>query len=515
MTDLVHQQTWDEFITTIKNREVIIYGVGAIAGFICLRCDYYPRIRAIVDNDKKKWGNSGNQYIYHEKDNEVSFPIIQSPSILDTIDREEVVLVIASNKGYLEISMQLEKMGFSHIFSIPLMERNLGLDKGQEYTGNNSADFLSYLLKMPIENNKIIYVGFGTYSDHGKYIIEQLLELSQEKDIIIECGVYDRNHMLPADVTPVYMDNRWVYYRELMTAKIVIYNTVLPTSIKKRSGQIHIHTKHWASITLKRFYLDATTLADDEPEIKRWKTCFSDLDYVITGSKFDEESVRRGFDFKKDIVDIGSPRSDAMFHRERYKHKICTELDIDINAKLVLYAPTYRYETQDNKLHVPVRRLPVLCYFDVMESLSKRWGGEWVLLLRLHPSIRNEVQIEELGDSVINVSMYEDGEELASACDVMITDYSSIMFEPAFVGKPVFLFAPDREDYIDEEYDLLIDYDSLPFPIAESNEELMHLIQSFDAAIYEKKVVDFMEIYGVNEDGHASERAAEFVLNLL
>jgi CDP-glycerol glycerophosphotransferase (TagB/SpsB family) len=89
------------------------------------------------------------------------------------------------------------------------------------------------------------------------------------------------------------------------------------------------------------------------------------------------------------------------------------------------------------------------------------------------------------------------------------------MFEPAFVKKPVFLFATDRKEYIDKEYDLLIDYDTLPFPIAESNEELARNIENFNQAEYEKKLDAFMEKYGVHEDGHASERAAEFISGLI
>ena len=73
----------------------------------------------------------------------------------------------------------------------------------------------------------------------------------------------------------------------------------------------------------------------------------------------------------------------------------------------------------------------------------------------------------------------------------------------------------DKRDYIDKEYDLLIDYDSLPFPIAESNENLIKNIQCFKKAEYETKLTDFMNKYGVREDGHASERAAKVISNLI
>ncbi len=80
--------------------------------------------------------------------------------------------------------------------------------------------------------------------------------------------------------------------------------------------------------------------------------------------------------------------------------------------------------------------------------------------------------------------------------------------------KPVFLLAMDRTKYIDHEYDFLLDYDTLPFPIAETNEELVNHIMDFDRTLYENRLTTFLERYGVNEDGHASERAAGFIMGL-
>ena len=97
----------------------------------------------------------------------------------------------------------------------------------------------------------------------------------------------------------------------------------------------------------------------------------------------------------------------------------------------------------------------------------------------------------------------------------MISDYSSIMFEPAFVYKPVFLLALDREEYTDEERDLLIDYKTLPFPKADSNAELEQCIMTFHEKKYKEDVRKFLEKYGVHEDGHASERAAVFISGLI
>lgn len=105
----------------------------------------------------------------------------------------------------------------------------------------------------------------------------------------------------------------------------------------------------------------------------------------------------------------------------------------------------------------------------------------------MHPFV-SDTFVDEDDTRIINVSHYPDSQELVAVSDAMITDYSSIMFEPAFVRKPVFLFAPDRKEYINGERPLLIDYDTLPFPIAETNEQLAENIMNFDNEKYIQNV---------------------------
>ena len=156
-----------------------------------------------------------------------------------------------------------------------------------------------------------------------------------------------------------------------------------------------------------------------------------------------------------------------------------------------------------------------LDFLRVKKAAEKRFGGEWVIMLRLHPSVAKAAKEMEKPDFVIDVSAYTDSEELVSATDITISDFSSIMFEPAFVKKPVFLFATDLQEYIEKEYELLIPYKELPFSIAESNEELERNIMHYDKESYQKEIESFLERYGVAEDGHASERTARFLSEYL
>ena len=151
----------------------------------------------------------------------------------------------------------------------------------------------------------------------------------------------------------------------------------------------------------------------------------------------------------------------------------------------------------------------------LIKALEDKWGGTWYIFVRVHPCLIFEGEAIFQNKNIIDVSQYADSQELVAASNVLITDYSSIMFEMAYISKPVFLYAPDRKEFINGERKLLIDYDSLPFPIAETNEQLVQNIEVFEHTAYKTGLDSFMDKYGVHEDGHASERAAKFINDII
>lgn len=512
--DTRNEQTWAAFETAARDKKIFLFGAGYVANLYWVRCR--RPLEGILDNNSDKWNMRAEEAIEGAYKTDNADMLITGANILEKYNPQETIILVASTKYNDVIVRQLEELGHQNIFIMLIMEANYRQSHG---LGENSKEnILQYLYaqecyKEAIEGKKIVFRGFGTYSDHGKYITEQLLSIRSDLDIV--WVVADSDTVVPNGVRTICIRNWKKYIYEMETAHIWIVNTVIPEYIKKKAGQIYIHTKHWASVTLKRFYLDAKTIIDVPEDVKLWRYNSSCMDYIITGSDFDTASCRRGFEFDKEVLRIGSPRTDAMFCKEQMRKKVLEQVSVPSDAKLLLYAPTYRYKQDNKKKHIAEARHIDLNLNAVKNTLDKRFGGEWYILLRLHPAVAKESPNVLLTEYTVDVSDYEDSQELASACDIMISDYSSIMFEPAFVGKPVFLFAPDRKEYIDKEYDLLIDYDSLPFPIAESNEELMRKIEGFQQDKYEKKVNSFLAQYGVSEDGHASERAAQFISKLI
>ena len=320
---------------------------------------------------------------------------------------------------------------------------------------------------------------------------------------------------MPLNIKCVNEANYDEYLKELETAHIIIYDNALPKDYKKRKDQIVVFVKHWGSITLKKFFLEDKTSCAVAGNVERMKNQIQMIDYIFSGSEFDENSLKSGMNYEGKYIRVGSPRSDALFLKE-IRQRVFDDFKIPTSDKILLYAPTFRKDKNENNKEFVVKNKRYDIDFDeIISVLEKKYQVKWHIMVKLHPMVAVQSEHDNYGENIIDVSLYDDAQELMSAADILITDYSSLMFEPAIVGKTVFLYAPDKSEYVNKERDLLIDYDSLPFDISQSNDELIKQILTFDENLYKKKVKKFLDSYGVHEDGHASERAAQFILKLI
>lgn len=507
--DDLDSQTWDMFENIVRGKKLFLFGLGKGSLFYFgSRWNKYV-LEGIIDNDIKKQGISAQWFLPKEADHACGNLRISDISVARQFPPEEVVVLITSLRGYREICEQLESYGIYQNYVLLPMEANWRKNHSYELE-KDVEQYIKECYEAEIDPKKIVFYNQSTYGGHGKYITEQLLKI--RNDIKIVWIVNDPRTEVPEEVQLLDVRNRKRFVYEMETAKMWVLDYSMRFSdIIKRPGQIFINVKHWSSITLKSFGLELSRFQKRQGEIDGISQSSKMIDYFIVGSKFDERTCRSGFDFNGDVFMAGSPRSDILFSPREAIKKVFARYSVDDKMSVCLYAPTFRVEGSDfhNESRID------LDFGNVIKALATRFGGKWCIFLRLHPNIAAQSGDIEKPEGVIDVSGYPDSQELVAASDVLITDYSSIMFEPAFVKKPVFLFATDREEYIGGERELLIDYDTLPFPIAESNEELVQRIQDFNRQKYEENVTNFLDKYGVHEDGHASERAAEFLSELI
>ena len=116
--------------------------------------------------------------------------------------------------------------------------------------------------------------------------------------------------------------------------------------------------------------------------------------------------------------------------------------------------------------------------------------------------------------NISNVTKYPDMQELLLIADVLVTDYSTIIYDAAIMHKIIFLYAPDLEDYKSDR-GLKAIYFNLPTRINQSNEELLEYIGSFDASQYQTELEEFLGKIKVFDDGKASERVVDRIISEL
>ena len=143
-----------------------------------------------------------------------------------------------------------------------------------------------------------------------------------------------------------------------------------------------------------------------------------------------------------------------------------------------------------------------LDYDRLLASLQTRFGGEWVILLRQHYFVAAS---EATHPAVINVSGYEDMQELILCADCMISDYSSCMWDFILTGKPCFVYAEDVQTYLDEDRSFFIPMESWPYGIADSADTLCRLIEGFNEDAYRTKIQNHLQEHGSFDRGTACE----------
>ncbi len=142
----------------------------------------------------------------------------------------------------------------------------------------------------------------------------------------------------------------------------------------------------------------------------------------------------------------------------------------------------------------------------VMKAFEKRFGEDWVILIRMHPNnITNAEKFIQYSDRIINATNYNNMQELLVASDVLITDYSSSMFDFATTEKPCFIYATDIEKNI-KECGFYFDIMELPFSVAQDTKKLVQNITEFNNTAYKKRLQKLFDKVGLCDTGTACRR---------
>ena len=351
---------------------------------------------------------------------------------------------------------------------------------------------------LPIKKNKIIFFSYyGTqYGGNPKYI-SQYIQENYPSDRFDLVWVFN-------DLTSKkeLMNIRKVktmslkYFYELCTAKVVITNYRTTELYKKRKHQFYIQTWH-SSLRLKRIEKDAENALPTH-YIQLAKKDSKKCDLLLSGCKYSTEIFERAFWYNGEIFEHGTPRNDLFFEKgEDKKREIYERLKISHHKKVLLYAPTFRKGNNLDVYDVNYERLS--------RELVTKFGGEWIVLVKLHPHLASK-SAELISDrQVMDVSSHDDIQELLLVADALLTDYSSLMFDFSITNKPCFLYVADINEYKSQDRELYFELEELPFVNAQTQEMLEQAIREFDLNQYQHDLELFLRRVGSFEKGRACE----------
>jgi CDP-ribitol ribitolphosphotransferase len=291
-------------------------------------------------------------------------------------------------------------------------------------------------------------------------------------------------------------------YRVASSRLVIVDDYFFPIyPVKKRPGVTIVQVWH-ACGAFKRFgraTLEAEWGADQI--FLKWVPIHANYDLTLVSSASIAPIYADAFGQSLETISaaFGIPRTDALLpspRRDADERAVRERLGLRDGRTTILYAPTFR--GADLKGAAAPELLDIA-------ALHRALGSEYRLILRLHPFVKSAMRIPpEVGDFVVDASAEPDANEVMLAGDILVSDYSSIIFEYALLNRPMAFLAPDLAAY-ERERGFFFDYRTgVPGPVMEETEQLARWIQAkqFDL----QQVRDFAAASFDVMDGRATER---------
>ena len=353
----------------------------------------------------------------------------------------------------------------------------------------------------PIKRNRIIFEAYKgqQYSCNPKYIYQKLIELFPCSFDIVWV-LQNPNDLTCGNARCVRRNSiSYIYY--MMTSHILVNNSGFNAYIPYRKPQLKINTWHGGG-AYKKVGIDRANHDIDEKHILE-NGHPTDI-FLSSCHKFSICVPKSNGIDEKAVWEIGMPRNDILMSSpsDNYDY-LKREIGLKNHECMVLYAPTYR-GVFDN----PTYKFPDLNINLIRSTLNAKFGGDWVFAYRSHYTYKNQNALKI--PNTIDLTSYPDMQELLLCADILLTDYSSSIWDFSLTKKPCFLYIPDVSDYT-KKVDFYTPIAQWPFPQARTNEELAEKISKFNQIEYEQKLENHLLNLGCCETGIASELCADVI----
>jgi len=352
---------------------------------------------------------------------------------------------------------------------------------------------------LPMED-KVSFISFSgrQYSDSPRRISELLHREHPEIQQVWAFNEPEKFRFLEEKGIRVVKYKSPAYLYQVMTSKVVVDNAEFWSILKFRPGQMVLETWHGGGAYKK---VGGHRIDVNRREQRHAVEKMNKITLFLSSSKaFTDFVIRGAYEYRGEVLECGLPRNDELLRPDpAVSARVRRTLKIPENARVLLYAPTFRNSHSLDLYDVDFPRLKA--------ALEARFGGEWVILLRMHYYLADKAMASN-APYLVNATDYPDMQELLQCADVLLTDYSSCMWDFSLMKKPCFLYARDIGQYRGER-DFYTPIEGWPFPLSADNGGLVRTIAEFDETKYRAAVERHHADLGSTESGTAAKQCGD------
>lgn len=298
------------------------------------------------------------------------------------------------------------------------------------------------------------------------------------------------------------------FERAMAGAGSWVFNITLPEHISPRKGQTYLQC--WHGTPLKRLGWDIHedgNAMNSLAEIRRkYRLEGKKVDHFLSPSPFASECFRSAWQLERwgkgdAILEAGYPRNDRLANAtEAERLALRAKLGIPAGRRVILYTPTFRDDQHVSGEGYAYR--PAVDFAALHQAL----GEDYAVLFRAHYLVASAFDFSAYRGFVWDVSGVEDINDLYIASDLMITDYSSAMFDYAVLRRPILFYMYDLDEYRDRLRGFYFDLHELPGSILTRQEALAPAIRQTEHFVWDGAWEAFRQRFAPLDDGHAAER---------
>lgn len=355
---------------------------------------------------------------------------------------------------------------------------------------------------------------FRNYTGNPRYIYEEFVKQGLDEKFEVFWIFKNPDEIdvskIPGKFT-VLKYKTMPFFKMYSAAAFIVSDSRLPKYLRKNRKCQYIQT--WHGTPLKKLALDMQVLnMSGSSNIERYHMNFrksiSEWDYLLSQNSYSTKIFRSCFDFDKTILEVGYPRNDKLLNTTASQiYELKRNMGLPLNKKVILYAPTWRdnafYKKGEYKFVSKVD----------FDALQDALSDEYVMIVKYHYLIKDSVDWSKYEGFVYQFGEECDIADLYLVSDMLITDYSSVMFDYSVLNRPLLFFTYDYDEYMTDLRGFYFDFkEEAPGPLVYDNDELIESIKNYNAEEWSEKYEAFHDKYNHCDEGTASKAIVDLIV---